>query len=70
LQLERLFLPRFHSSYLVRRATLIFADKPFTGTNIRLLQCIRHLLLHRFTFPTTSHIFILTGILRMPSRES
>ena len=52
---------------LVRRPSLVFADKLVAGVHLRLLQCICHLLLHGFTFPTTSHIFILRVFRRVAS---
>jgi len=62
LQIQGLLLPFPYCANLVGRTSLIFADEFVPGAGLRLLQCICHLFLHGFTFPTTSHIFILRGI--------
>jgi len=59
----------FFGAVLFRYASSVFAYVFVAGLDLRLLQGICHLLLHGFTFPTTSHIFILRGFCPIASRE-
>jgi hypothetical protein len=61
LQIEYLFLalPFTCAIYSAHWRRTFLADKAVAGFDLRLLQGTCHLFLHGFTFPTTSHIFIL-----------
>jgi len=59
LQIERLYLARSVGAHVFGQASRILIDKAIVSGNFRFLQGTCHLLLHGFTFPSTSHIFIL-----------
>jgi hypothetical protein len=61
LQVERLFLSFVYSTLLFGRAPILFTHIAVAAASASIRQGICHLLLHRFTFPTTGHIFILRG---------
>jgi hypothetical protein len=65
LQHKSLFLPLFDGANFIGGAPLIFTHEA-TGC-LSFLRSICHLFLHRFTFPSASHIFILRGFGRIAS---
>jgi hypothetical protein len=46
-----------------------FAHVPVAGIRTGAFQGVCHLILHRFTFPSTGHIFILRGLCVFVSRR-
>src|ERR1035437_6209329 len=69
LQMERLYLALPHSARPIVQAPRILADKAAVRADLQLLQGTCHLFLHVFTFPSTSHIFILRDFGRVASRQ-
>ena len=61
LQIERLYLARSVGAHVFGQASRILIDKAIVSGNFRFLQGTCHLLLHGFTFPSTSHIFYSMG---------
>jgi len=59
LKVERLSLPLGCGAFFGGEAPFFFTHWNLSGTRRFLLGGVRHLLFHRFTFPTAGHIFIL-----------
>ena len=60
LKIQCLFLPLCNSTPLNSKPSFFFPHRDLFWTRL-LFGGVRYLLLHRFTFPTARHIFILRG---------
>jgi hypothetical protein len=69
LQFQDLKLPISRGTFHFGSAPGFFAYVPVAGIRSGAFQGVCHLILHRFTFPSTGHIFILRVLRLFASRR-